>query len=124
MLRRKGKAMIRRAEECSIEYREHMRDGEGTVELKSLIASSEELNNKGRLFSKITLRPGTSIGYHLHDKDTELFYFLSGTGEYNDNGELVTVHAGDIAICPAGTCHGIANKGDEVLELVAVIVYA
>ena len=87
MLRRKGKAMIRRAEECSIEYREHMRDGEGTVELKSLIASPEELNNKGRLFSKITLRPGTSIGYHLHDKDTELFYFLSGTGEYNGASE-------------------------------------
>ena len=115
--------MIRKAEECSIEYREHMRDGDGTVQLTSL-ASPEELNNKGRLFSKITLQPGVSIGYHLHDKDTELFYILSGSGEYNDNGELVTVKAGDVTICPAGTCHGIANKGEEVLELVAVIVYA
>lgn len=116
--------MIRRAEECVVEYREHMRDGEGTAQLTNLIASPEEMNNKGRLFSRITLQPGCGIGYHLHDQDTELFYFLTGCGEYNDNGEIRTVKAGDVAICPAGTSHGIANKGDEVLELIAVIVYA
>jgi len=33
------------------------------------------------------------------------------------------VSAGDVTICPAGTGHGIANKTDEVVELVAVIVY-
>ena len=116
--------MIRKASECEIVYREHMRDGDGTVQLTNLITSPEEMNEKGRLFSKITLQPGTSIGYHMHENDTELFYFICGTGEYNDNGELKTVHAGDVAICPAGTSHGIANKGEEVLELIAVIVYA
>ena len=116
--------MIRRADECNVEYREHMRDGDGTVKLTSFIEGPAELNDKGRLFSKITLEPGCSIGFHIHDKDAELFYFVRGTGEYNDNGEIVTVKAGDVAICPTGTCHGIANTGDENLELVAVIVYA
>ena len=116
--------MIRKAEECQVEYRERMRDGEGTVQLTNFIVSPAELNDKGRLFSRITLKPGCSIGFHIHDKDAELFYILKGTAEYNDNGTLTTVRAGDVTICPAGQGHGIANQTEEVVELVAVIVYA
>ena len=116
--------MIREKSECKVEYREHMRDGDGTVMLTSLISGPEELNGKGRLFSVITLNPGCSIGFHVHDKDAELFYIVKGTAEYNDNGEIRTVTAGDVTICPTGTGHGIANKTDEVVELVAVNVYA
>ena len=116
--------MIRKAEECKVEYREHMRDGDGTVKLTSLIGSSAELNEKGRLFSRITLEPGCSIGFHIHDKDAELFYILKGTAEYNDNGTISTVQAGDVTVCPTGQGHGIANRTDETVELVAVIVYA
>ena len=116
--------MIRKPEEFRIEYKEHMRDGDGTVQLTHFITGPEELNEKGRLFAKITLNPGCSIGYHVHEGDAELFYILKGTAEYNDAGEIRTVTAGDVTICPTGTGHGIANKTDEVVELVAVIVYA
>lgn len=115
--------MIRKADEFRIEYKEHMRDGDGTVQLTHFITSPAELEDKGRLFAKITLNPGCSIGYHVHEKDAELFYILTGTAEYNDNGEMRTVSAGDVTICPAGTGHGIANRTDGVVELVAVIVY-
>ncbi len=116
--------MIRHAEECMVEYREHMRDGDGTVKITNFIKGPEELNEKGRLFSKITLEPGCSIGYHLHDKDSELFYILKGKAVYNDNGEETTVCAGDVTVCPAGSSHGIANRSEETVELIAVIVYA
>jgi quercetin dioxygenase-like cupin family protein len=116
--------MIRKKDECKKEYREHMRDGKGTVELTNFIESPDELNGKGRLFSRITLKSGCSIGFHIHENDSELFYILKGTAEYNDNGELKTVSAGDVTICPAGTGHGIENKSDETVEFIAVIVYA
>ena len=116
--------MIKRPEEFRIEYKEHMRDGDGTVKLTHFISGPEDLNGKGRLFSRITLEPGCSIGYHVHDKDAELFYILKGTAEYNDGGEIKTVTAGYVTICPTGTGHGIANRTDETVELVAVIVYA
>ena len=116
--------MIRKADECRVEFREHMRDGDGTVKITNLIAGDAELNDKGRLFAKITLEPGCSIGYHVHEKDAELFYILKGTAEYNDGGELRIVTAGDVTICPTGTGHGIANRTDEIVELAAVIVYA
>ena len=35
--------MIRRASECSVEYKEHMREGNGTIGLTSLIGSPAEL---------------------------------------------------------------------------------
>ena len=115
--------MIRKKDECKIEYREKMRDGNGTVELTSFIEGPEELCNKGRLFSKITLKSGCGIGFHVHEGDSELFYILKGTAEYNDNGEVKTVTAGDVTICPPGTGHGIENKSEETVELIAVIVY-
>ena len=116
--------MIRKKEECKIEYREHMRDGDGTVMITNFALSPEELNGRGRLFSRITLNPGCSIGYHVHEKDSELFYILKGTGVYSDNGQLETVTAGDVTICPAGSSHSIANQTEDVLEIIALIVYA
>ena len=119
-----GSSMIRKSSECQIEYREHMRDGDGTVQLTNFITGPEELNGKGRLFSRITLNPGCSIGYHVHEGNAELFYILKGTAEYSDNGTVKQVTAGDVTICPDGEGHGIANRTDEVVELIAVIVYA
>ena len=115
--------MIRRKEECREEFREHMRGGDGTVRLLNLIGSADELNNKGRLFSRLTLNPGCSIGYHTHEEDAELFYILKGTAEYSDNGEIRTVTEGDVTVCPPGTGHGIANRTDEPVEFIALILY-
>lgn len=115
--------MIRKATDCKKEFRENMRGGNGTVEITNF-ATPEELNNKGRLFANITLKPGCSIGYHVHEKDSELFYLMKGEARYNDNGVETIVSAGDVMLCPAGTGHAIANNGEEDVEICAVIVYA
>jgi len=114
--------MIKSADTIITDYREHMRGGEGTVEVTEL-ATAEELNSKGRLFGKIVLKPGCSIGFHIHEHDSELFYILSGTAVYSDNGEEKTVSAGDVTVCPTGTGHSIRNETAENVELMAVIVY-
>jgi len=115
--------MIRKAAECKKEYRENMRGGNGTVEITNF-ATPAELNDKGRLFANITLKPGCGIGFHVHEKDSELFYLMKGEAIYNDNGVESLVRAGDVMLCPAGTGHAITNHGEEDAELCAVIVYA
>ena len=115
--------MIRKAADCKKEYRENMRGGNGTVEITNF-ATPSELNDKGRLFANITLKPGCSIGYHIHEKDSELFYLTKGEALYNDNGVEYPVSAGDVMICSAGTGHAIANNSQNDVELCAVIVYA
>lgn len=115
--------MIRKAQECAAETREHMRDGLGTVKMTHFV-NKEELYGKGRLFSRITLEPGCSIGWHVHETDSEIFFVERGCPVYNDGGEEKTVFPGDVLICPAGTGHAIANPTDETVDVIAVIVYA
>lgn len=115
--------MIRKANECSVKINEHMRGGDGSVRITDFISGPEELQGKGRLFSRITLEPGCSIGYHIHENESELFYIIQGSAVYNDGGEEVNVNAGDVTIVEPGNGHGIANRAEETCELVALIVY-
>ena len=80
--------MIRKKEDQAIAYK-CIRGGIGEVEMHKICESVEELYGKGRLFNLMVLAPGNTIGEHTHEGDNEIFYFLSGTGEYNDNGTIV-----------------------------------
>ena len=62
--------------------REFMRGGRKQVELTAL---SAQLPGKMRMFNVLTLIPGASIGYHVHENETELFYFLEGHGRVQDD---------------------------------------
>ena len=115
--------MIQRAQERQNEITENMRGGPGRV-LKSALASPEQLNNKGRMFSIITLEPGCGIGFHTHEGETELFYLMEGEADYSDNGVLQHVQAGDVTICPPGEGHSITNNSQLPTKLVALILYA
>lgn len=111
--------MIYRANEHVDELRENMRGGEGTVKLTAL---SGELPQHMRLFSTITLEPGSSIGEHVHENETELFYFLSGSGKVLDDGAPFAIAPGDTMITPSGHSHSVINDGTETLVLVAAII--
>jgi len=113
--------MIKKAADMPSENREQMRGGDGTVTLTHAF-SPNEWGSSTRLFSKVTLPPGTSIGYHLHEGEEEFFFFLAGEAEYNDNGTLVSVKAGDATLAPDGHGHAVRNTGDGPLELIAAIV--
>lgn len=115
--------MVRRANECAVEERTNMRGGDGTVKITNFV-SKDELYGKGRLFSRITLDPGCSIGPHIHEGDSEIFFVECGRAAYLDMDEWVEAGAGDVLICPAGTGHSIRNIGTEKVDLIALIVYA
>lgn len=111
--------MVTRKSEQAISHREHMRGGEGTAELTALLASLPE---NARLFSTIRLAPGASIGYHVHERETELFYFAQGSGTVDDNGQQVKVVAGDAMATFNGQGHSVLNDGQQDLVLVAAII--
>ena len=115
--------MIRRSSERIVEKPQRKFGAPGFITVTNLINEPEELNGKGRLFSHTTILPGNGIGYHVHVGDGEIYYILSGRGEYNDNGTVTTVAAGDVTLCPPGEGHGILCVGEEPLELIALILY-
>ena len=115
--------MIRKKEDQPIEFR-CIRNGIGETEQRKIIVSDAELYGKGRLFNLMIIEPGNSIGEHAHEGDNEIFYFLEGTGEYNDNGTIVEVGPGDTTICNDGEKHSLKNIGDVPLKFIALILYS
>jgi mannose-6-phosphate isomerase-like protein (cupin superfamily) len=115
--------MVRRDNERTIDRRENLFGGEGIVTVRSLLNGDNEMYGKGRVFAHSTLQPGCSIGFHIHNNESETYYIYSGTGEFNDNGTVKTVRAGDVTFTGAGEGHGIKNIGTEPLEFIALILY-
>lgn len=114
--------MIIRENEYKAECRQNMKGGDGAAVVTDFV-TKEELNNKGRLFGKIHLDPGCSIGYHVHEGESELFYILNGEPTYNDNGKEYVLKSGDTAIVSSGNGHAIANKTESPVDFIALIVY-
>jgi mannose-6-phosphate isomerase-like protein (cupin superfamily) len=71
-------------------------------------------------FTKRVLQPGAAIGYHLQ-KEEEIYYIASGTGEMQMNGETFTVQTGDAILTLAGSSHGLKQTGKD--NLVVIINY-
>ena len=98
-----------------------IQNGKGTCRIKHL-TDKEGMYGHGRMFAHITVDPGCSIGYHDHQHETEFYYILKGEAVFNDDGKEVLVHAGDICATGYGASHGLENKTDEPVELIALIV--
>ncbi len=111
----KGKDLMER------EFRERMREGTGKVEILHVF-KKEELRGKARLFARIRLVKGSSIGYHLHESEEEIFYILSGRGIVTEDGQSARVGPGDAVLTGGGGGHSIENREEEPLELMAVIL--
>ena len=114
--------MIRKKLTYQTKYNEKMRGGEGVAVIEELLTPSE-LYDKGRLFAKITLGPGCSIGHHIHEGEMEVFFIVSGQAELSDNGETVTLAPGDTALTQSGEEHSVKCVGDTPLEMVALILF-
>lgn len=115
--------MIKRSNEHKMDVSEGVFGGRGEIQFKRLIETPDELYDKGRVFSIVTLNPGCELGWHIHKGDGEFYHILSGEGEYSDNGNIVTLRIGDTAFCPDGEGHCIANRSSEPLVFVALIIY-
>lgn len=113
--------MIKRMEDMAKEIRERMRGGKGSVQIQHIF-TQDELTGKCRLFARVTLEPGCSIGIHNHDREEEIYYIISGKATVDDNGNVQELRPGDAVITGNGAYHAIENTGTEELVLMAVIL--
>ncbi len=102
------------------ETREKLRGGEGSTYFTHIVDGDKIPN--GKLMAEIVLKPGSSIGEHVHEKETEYYIILRGTGIVNDNGITKTVNPGDVVITGGGDFHSIVNAGSEDLVFHAIII--
>jgi hypothetical protein len=83
-----------------------------------LVHMFSDQNNK---IMKGKLQPGSSIGMHTHETNSEIVYILSGVGtmEFEDTKEKL--YPGDCHYCPQGATHSLINEGEEDLIFFAVV---
>ncbi len=113
--------MLRKKKEMIVELREKMRGGIGEIQIKNLFQQGD-LKGKTRLFAEITIPVGGSIGFHQHEQEEEVFYFISGKGRVKDEDEWKEVNIGDALVTGGGGGHAVENIGNEPLVLMAVIL--
>ena len=93
---------------------EHFKGGEGTF-INKVFHDSDNKIITGRL------TPGSSIGLHTHQGNSEIIFILSGTGKVLYDGGEEPLAPGDCHYCPEGHAHSLINNGTEDLNFFAVI---
>ncbi len=100
-------------------HNEHSDNGLGNFEAMHLF---DEKPSNIETVAIVTIEPNEEIAYHIHEGDSELYYILSGTAIYNDNGVTAEIGAGTSTCTFDGSGHSIKNIGAEPLKFVAIIV--
>ena len=100
---------------------EKMCGGKGHVIIDRILGE-KELNGKCGLYAKVTIEPGCSLGYHEHHNESETYFILAGQGDYDDNGTVRPVKAGDVTYTPDNDGHALTNTGDTDLVFMALII--
>ena len=67
------------------------------------------------------LEPGSSIGFHKHETNSEIIYILSGTADFLYDSGVEKASAGECHYCPAGHSHSMINNSTEALIFFAVV---
>ena len=112
--------MIIKAKDMEKTERVAMRGGEKSVIIQEVV--KPEFLVHCRLFSVITLVPGSSIGPHVHSKEVEYYYILEGEGFVTEKDGDKLVKAGDVVITGWDNSHAIRNSGTKDLKFLAVIL--
>lgn len=95
--------------------------GKGHVLITHLL-DAEQMKRSARMYARVTLEPGCEIGFHKHSNESETYYVLAGSGDYNDNGVVRKIGVGDVTFTPDGFSHGLINTGTENLVIMALIL--
>jgi len=95
--------------------------GHGPIYIQPLLQTSQ-MGENIRLFAKVILPPGSSLGDHLHENEREIYVILSGQGTYHDDERTYPIHTGDVLVCPSGHRHGVVNDGEVPLVWQATII--
>jgi mannose-6-phosphate isomerase-like protein (cupin superfamily) len=100
--------------------------------IADFIVTGEEKLRPGRMYVGdefravvITLSPGQAQTVHMHPETTHAWFIVSGGGEVTmEDGRKESIEAGQFAVHPRNTVHGLRNDRDENLTYIALSIGA
>lgn len=103
------------------QIQESSHDGKGPVNLFE-IWSKSDFSSKIDFIDRVVVPPGSTIGFHKHGENEEMYVVLEGQGLMNIEGEEIAVNKGDMILNPVGGSHGLVNNSKENTDILVIQV--
>lgn len=112
--------MYKKFESLGERKTENARNGHGPVFSNDIFLGKDFGSSLTHLII-VTIPPGSSVGFHEHTEDEEIYFILQGHATVNDDDKEYEVGPYDTVLTNSGHRHGIKNTGQEDLKLLAII---
>ncbi len=96
-------------------------NGIGTVELYE-VWQNTDFKSSIDFFDRVVVPPGSTIGFHKHASNEEMYIVLEGKGKMKIEDDDVIVMKGDMILNPEGGRHGLVNDSDENIDILVIQV--
>lgn len=93
--------------------------GLGAVDLYEIWGRSD-FKSSVDFMDRVVVPPNSTIGYHKHGRNEEMYIVLDGQGTMTINSEPVTVRKGDMILNPAHGEHGLVNDSESEIDLLVI----
>lgn len=100
-----------------VQYGAH--DGEGPVELYEIWGSTD-FASQCDFIDRQVIPPNSTVGYHKHGSNEEMYIILEGNGTMTIAGKEVKVKKGDMIKNPPFGEHGLVNDSTENIDLLII----
>ena len=94
-------------------------DGEGLTELYEIWGKSDFLSNCDFIDRQV-IPPNSTVGYHKHGNNEEIYIILEGTGTMTIANQQVKIKKGDMIKNPPYGEHGLVNDSTENIDLLII----
>lgn len=90
--------------------------GKGSVDLYEIWGKSD-FESSVDFIDRVVVPPNSTIGYHTHGNNEEMYIVLAGEGTMTIQGERVAIKRGDMILNPSGGEHGLVNDTGADIDL-------
>ena len=95
--------------------------GSGPVDLYEIWGKSDFKSDLD-FIDRVVIPPHSTVGYHKHGSNEEMYIVLNGEGTMTIQGEPVGIKKGDMILNPAFGEHGLVNTSDTDIDLLVIQV--
>jgi len=95
--------------------------GTGEYELYEIWNKTDFKSNID-FIDKVIIPPKSTVGYHKHGNNEEMYIVLEGKGEMTINGQTRKIEKGDMILNKPEGEHGLVNTSDANIELLVIQV--
>ncbi len=113
--------MIRNYLETEERVQQISHGGVGPVSLYEIWNKTDFKSNID-FIDRVIVPPKSTIGYHKHGNNEEIYIVLSGQAEMTIDGEAMIVKQGDMILNRPNGQHGLVNNSNEDIDLMVIQV--